>query len=179
MGPWGLPVTEMTGGNSSTLVECRISHVWDCLILPAYLKDFTFACCLCSSYPSISTSYPSPLHPSPTPVFWLHAWSFPLVKTPSLILCNSPSDLPDLPGQPVLLTRAANTGQVMSKLHFPKFKRETSNIVLFLNAEADKLNQKLFGAGGRMGDERWERRKEEAGKSHPSTLELSLALFPF
>lgn len=67
----------------------------------------------------------------------------------------------------------------MSKLHFPKFKRETSNTALFLNAEADKLNQKAFGAGGQMGDERWEGGKEEASKSHPSTLELSLALFPF
>lgn len=48
--------------------------------LPAFLKDLIFAYCICRSYPSISTSHPSPLHPPPTSLFWLHAWSFPFVK---------------------------------------------------------------------------------------------------
>lgn len=82
--PWGLPVTEMTGGNSSTLVECRISHVWDCLIF-ASLFEGLHLCLLSMQLLSLH------LHQLPitfTPLFYSS------VLTPWLILPFSQDTVP-------------------------------------------------------------------------------------
>lgn len=63
----------------------------------------------------------------------------------------------------------------MSKPRLRILKRETYNNCFL--PEEDKFNQMVFGAGGQRGERRWKRRKEEAKESHPSPLELSLALF--